>query len=67
MTTSDKTITLNEYQSDVVLATLRTEVTRIKAEKSMPESLKLLAVRELTGVIDQLGSVIATPPTPEGN
>lgn len=49
-----KRVTLNEFQSDVVLSALRNEIRRIREDRNTPESLKLLAIRELNSVVEQL-------------
>jgi len=53
-TQTKRSLRLNGYQRDVMLGVMKAEVTRIQAENSVPRSLKLLAIKELSMIVEQL-------------
>lgn len=60
---TDTRLRLNEFQKDVVLKALKREIEAVRSDRNTPESLKMLAIRELNTVLEQMGeSTVATTP-----
>lgn len=52
-------IALNPYQADFLLAAVKAEICRVREERGVPESLRILALAELRGLVAQLGDPVA--------
>lgn len=53
-TPTGKRLTLNEFQADVVLGSLKAEIVRVERETNTPRSLKILALEQLRAVVAML-------------